>query len=94
MKFVYALIAVSLGVIAFGLYLIMQEQQNNQVPVTEPPRDLGLLPAPVPDEERGRPAVEPEIGSEAWCDMMMYKSSETWTEDETRTFADRCIYQD
>jgi hypothetical protein len=86
--------AISLGVIAFGLYLIMQEHQNDQVQVAEPPRDIGVLPAPVPDDERGMPDVQPERGTEAWCDMMMYKSSETWTEDDTRTFADHCIYQD
>ncbi len=33
----------------------------------------------------------PELGSEAWCELMMVKEADTWTEAEQALFAQRCI---
>jgi len=30
-------------------------------------------------------------GSEAWCDLMLVKPDNAWTEEDTRLFADSCI---
>lgn len=96
MKFVYALIAVSLGVIAFGMYLIVQEERASQVDVTEPPVPLGLIPATGDGEpaDTDIPQVPPEPGSEEWCEMMMLKADELWQDSDSRTFAANCIYQE
>lgn len=96
MKFVYLLMAVSLGVIAFGLYLIITQGQPEPVNVTQPARPVGMVPAPVPEEKGGSevPKVAPEPGTEAWCEMMMQKANHLWTEEEPKIFADNCIYQD
>lgn len=95
MKFVYALIVASLLVIAVGLYLISQQPVPEPEPVTQPPRDLGYIPAPVPKENSASeiPEVAPELGSEAWCDAMLQKANELWTEEETKLFAAKCISQ-
>lgn len=95
MKYVYALIIASLLMIVFGLYLISQQPAPEPKPVTQPPRSLGVIPAPVPDEEGNSevPEVAPEPGSEAWCDFMLQKANELWSEEDTKTFADKCIFQ-
>lgn len=95
MKYVYALIVASLLMIAFGLYLISQQPAPEPEPVAQPPRDLGVVPAPVPEEESNSevPEIAPERGSEAWCDFMLQKANELWSEEDTKTFADKCISQ-
>ncbi len=95
MKFVYALIVASLLVIAFGVYLIVQQPAPEPKPTTQPPRSLGVIPAPVPEEQGNSevPEVAPEPGSEAWCDFMLQKANELWSEEDTKTFADKCIFQ-
>jgi len=90
MKFVYALVGLSLGVIVFGLYLIVSEPQREEQ-VTAP-REVGLLPVPTPATDSDVPQLDAEPGTEPWCDMMMHKPSHHWQEEETRTFADHCIY--
>lgn len=91
MKFVYALVALSLGVVVFGLYLIMSEPQSEEL---TPQREIGLLPAPTPATDSDVPEVDAEPGTEPWCDMMMQQPGDNWVEEETRTFADHCIYVD
>lgn len=96
MKFVYLLMAISLGVIAFGLYLIFTHGQPEPVDITQPPRPVGMIPAPTPEEEGDSdvPQAAPEPGSDEWCDMMMQKANHLWTDEEPKIFADNCIYQD
>lgn len=89
MKLVYALVAMSLGIIVFGLYLIMSEPQTNEPTA---PREIGLLPVPTPATESDVPQLDSEPGTEPWCDMMMQKPGDAWEEEETRIFADQCIY--
>lgn len=89
MKLVYALVAMSLGIIVFGLYLIMSEPQTNEPTA---PREIGLLPVPTPATESDVPQLDSEPGTEPWCDMMMQKPGDAWDEEETRIFADQCIY--
>ncbi len=99
MKYVYALIVLSLLTIALGVYLISQQPAPGPAPanelVDEPPRTLGVIPAPVPNENGNSevPMVAPELGSEAWCDLMLQKANNLWTEKETTLFADQCIAQ-
>lgn len=90
MKFVYALVALSLGVIVLGLYLIVSEPQSDELAL--PPREIGLLPALAPSAESDVPQLDAEPGTEPWCDMMLHKPNQEWEEEETRTFADQCIY--
>lgn len=92
MKSVYALVALSLGVVVFGLYLIMSEPQSNES--ATPPREIGLLPVPNPVTDSDVPQLDAEPGTEPWCDMMLHKPGDNWKEEETRTFADNCIYLD
>src|SRR5690625_5621629 len=87
MKLVYALVAMSLGIIVFGLYLIMSEPQTNEPTA---PREIGLLPVPTPATESDVPQLDSEPGTEPWCDMMMQKPGDAWEEEETRIFADQC----
>ena len=96
MKFVYALVAVSLLMIAFGLYMVIRYSEPVPIEVTEPPTsNLGVIPAPVPKEQSDSeiPQVAPEVGTEEWCDLMMYKANDLWTDDDTKSFAENCIYQ-
>lgn len=95
MKYVYALIVASLLMIAFGVYLISQQSTPEPEPATQPPRDLGVIPAPVPKEQSNSevPEVTPERGTEDWCDFMLQKANDLWSEEDTKTFADKCIFQ-
>jgi hypothetical protein len=38
-------------------------------------------------------ACSPEVGSEAWCDMMRAKAKGDWTANEAVDFARHCVVQ-
>lgn len=107
MKAVYALIGASLLMIAFGLYLILQQPPPEEVqdaqpeavqePEEEEPRDIALVPVPADEAERDgeipQLEVDAEPGSEEWCEQMMNQSNDRWSRDDSQTFADDCIYE-
>lgn len=33
----------------------------------------------------------PELGSDDWCEVMMVKDADAWTQDERSLFAEKCI---
>ncbi|MGD8176700.1 DUF3012 domain-containing protein [Marinimicrobium sp. ARAG 43.8] len=89
MKTIYALMVISVLMIALGVFLIMS--QPSEPP--QPKRDIGLIPA-LPESANEIPKLEEraEPGSEAWCEQMMNVPNNDWTEDDSRTFAKHCIY--
>ncbi|WP_347332431.1 DUF3012 domain-containing protein [Marinimicrobium locisalis] len=95
MKAIYALIVASLLMIVGGIALIM-----NQPPVPEeslaagPSRDIGVIPAPAEtDSEIPQLEIEADPGSEPWCEQMMNVPNADWTQEDSKTFADNCIYE-
>ncbi len=38
-------------------------------------------------------ACEPEVGSDAWCENMVDKSSGDWTANEAAEFAKSCVFK-
>lgn len=102
MKAVYALIIASLLMIAFGIFLILQ-QEPQTVPEAEPAQApkpaLGLIPAPAPQQpESGQSLPHLEVvalpGTELWCERMLYVADAEWSREDSQTFADHCIYED
>lgn len=99
MKAIYALMAASVLMIAFGLYLISQqpmpEEQDIADPTQPPSREIGMIPA-LPDEDRDESIPELEVdaepGSDAWCEQLMRLANDQWTREDSQTFADHCIY--
>lgn len=106
MKAVYALIGASLLMIAFGLFLILQQPPPEEVQDAQPeavqapeeePRDIALIPVPAGETERDgeipQLEVDAEPGSEEWCEQMMTQSNDRWSREDSQTFADQCIYE-
>jgi|GEM_PF-1422162 len=99
MKVIYALMAASVLMIAFGLFLISQqplpEEQEIADPTEVPTEDIGLIPA-LPEQDRDETIPEMEVdaesGSDEWCEQMMYLADDKWTREDSQTFADHCIY--
>ncbi|WP_036189363.1 DUF3012 domain-containing protein [Marinimicrobium agarilyticum] len=95
MKAIYALIGVSLLMIVGGIALIVnQPPAPEEAPIAEETRDIGVIPAPAQtDSEIPQLDVEAEPGSEPWCDQMMNIPNVEWTREDSKTFADNCIYE-
>lgn len=99
MKAIYALMAASVLMIVFGLFLISQQplpEEQDIADPTEPPRqEIGLIPA-LPEEDRDESipelAADAEPGSDEWCEQMMRLSDDQWTREDSQIFADQCIY--
>ena len=102
MKAVYALIIASLLMIAFGVFLILQQepaatQEAKQEPASKPA--LGLIPAPAPQQSgAGQTLPHLEVvalpGTELWCERMLHIANAGWSREDSQTFADHCIYAD
>jgi len=100
MKAIYALMAASVLMIIFGLFLISrqplpEEQQDIADPSEPPSQEVGLIPA-LPEEDRDDSIPELETdaepGSDEWCEYMMRLADDQWTREDAQTFADHCIY--
>lgn len=100
MKAVYALIVASLLMIAFGIFLILQQEpepvQTTEQGQTSQPA-LGLIPTPQ-NTESGQALPHLEVvalpGTELWCERMLYVADADWSREDSQTFADHCIYTD
>lgn len=98
MKAVYALIGASVLMIVLGIFLITLEQQaeNGAIPdpqVPAPERDIGVIPA-LPEDPEAPHIDESDLepGTDAWCEYMMRLADDLWSPEDSRTFADHCIY--
>ncbi len=94
MKAVYALIGASLLMIAFGLYLILQQPPPEEVQDAQPeavqapeeeseeqPRDIALVPVPAEEAERDGEIPQLEVDAEP--------GSEEWCEQMMNQSNDR-----
>jgi len=102
MKAVYALIIASLLMIAFGIFLILQQEPETtrETEQTQAPKPaLGLIPTPAPQQSvSGQNLPHLEVvalpGTELWCERMLYVADADWSREDSQTFADHCIYDD
>ena len=104
MKAVYALIIASLLMIAFGVFLILQQKpaatrEAEQEQTQAPKPVLGLIPAPAPQQaDSGQTLRHLKVvalpGTELWCERMLHVANTDWSREDSQTFADHCIYTD
>ncbi|MDO3382479.1 DUF3012 domain-containing protein [Gilvimarinus algae] len=92
---VIAIIATIIGLatIAVGLYVLSQTpapapeataQSSSAALVVVPQLESAVTDVPLGDAEPG---------SEAWCEAMMIKADNDWSDEESKLFAAQCIYQ-
>jgi len=102
MKAVYALIIASLLMIAFGIFLILQQEPQTireVEPAQAPKPALGLIPTPAPQQSPSGQSL-PHLkvvalpGTELWCERMLHVANAEWSREDSQTFADHCIYAD
>lgn len=95
MKAIYALIGASLLMIVGGILLIVnQPPAPKEAPIAEGSRDIGIIPAPTQtDSDIPQLEVQAEPGTEDWCEQMMTIPNAEWTREDSKTFADNCIYE-
>lgn len=93
MKAIYALIGASLLMIVGGITLIVYQSPAPQPPAEEA-RDIAVIPAPTESEsDIPQLEVDAEPGTEPWCEQMMDIPNAEWTREDSKTFADNCIYE-
>lgn len=127
-KFVFLLILLSAGLIAYGVYLINQAPAVSDELATNSSSVAGITVIEQTEEEKllflareaeailrdslqenqGTVSLElskehakeirekfqnnvPAVGTEDWCDYMMIKPNEEWTQDDKGQFAKNCI---
>lgn len=67
-----------------------QELQDSQAPAAQPAMGDNIPQASL-DHVAALNGVVPEVGSNDWCEVMMVKKSNEWTQEEQEMFAKNCI---
>lgn len=105
-KFVIALIVLSALIVIFGIVLILSASTSNpdlpevvqnvepadtsfndSLQTTESLINSNTESAPSPSSD----SRQLERGSEAWCEDMLTKANDDWSEADTQLFAQKCI---
>lgn len=105
-KFVIALIILSAAIVIFGVVLILSTpnpdlaatqavQSNEQVAEPSFSESLQTTESLIVNSTRSAQVsssgIDLERGSEAWCEGMLVKANDDWSEADTQLFAQKCI---